>query len=581
MAKQWYYVKDGKRVGPVNPDQLKQLAAAGQLRPSDKVTCDGMQGWAEASKVKGLMPTNEPPPIPRPKASPSPTVAALPAKTQPHIPSNQTTQAVISPEKTTHDGPQAANRKGRGKKIALAVIAVLVLLFAIGKLGGHKKNTIANPGTTPNVVPEEATQVAAGSASPITLPDFSKVDYSYDFSKDDYTTIPADAKRETRTHVIHDDQDASMNGKFAEEEGYVTPSGKFISHGTFKTWYDEAHAKKHYFARYLNDKLHGNVIVYHENGNKKFEFCVVNGEMHGLRRDWEENGQLTWEGYFLTGKKHGVCKEWTNGGKLECEATYVRGVKEGPYTEWYPDGNKKKEQFFVAGEREGFGISWYDNGQKLDQVVFRKGAFHGRYQSWFEDGTLQEELMYDNGDVVYTKGSSVAVFLRKLREICATHNRQGSYLWFGMYNKEILYREIGTPDREVSSGETEIWTYNCGDGMVGLEFEKVAINIRLKETLCKRTSSPKTMQMTTEQFRSALASLTSGEPPGVKVSDLLRTFGAPTVEVIPYVPFRNRQLAYRCSNGLINLTVTVDSVKKCGNKQTEPASYRIAGIGVE
>ena len=52
MASEWYYSHAGQRLGPVSTDQLKDLAAAGQLGPDDLVWKDGMENWVPAGKVK-------------------------------------------------------------------------------------------------------------------------------------------------------------------------------------------------------------------------------------------------------------------------------------------------------------------------------------------------------------------------------------------------------------------------------------------------------------------------------------------------------------------------------------------------
>lgn len=70
MAAQWHYSKGGERHGPVSSEQLKQLAASGQIQPTDLVWRDGMAEWQKASAVKGLFPSQtsspaEPPPIPK------------------------------------------------------------------------------------------------------------------------------------------------------------------------------------------------------------------------------------------------------------------------------------------------------------------------------------------------------------------------------------------------------------------------------------------------------------------------------------------------------------------------------------
>jgi len=67
---QWYYSKNGQRQGPVSSEQLRQLAASGQLQPSDSVWKEGMSQWTEAQRMKGLFPaaptadSHVPPPMP-------------------------------------------------------------------------------------------------------------------------------------------------------------------------------------------------------------------------------------------------------------------------------------------------------------------------------------------------------------------------------------------------------------------------------------------------------------------------------------------------------------------------------------
>jgi hypothetical protein len=53
---EWHYSKNNQQQGPVSAEQLKQLAASGQLNPSDLVWKEGMGQWTEARKIKGLFP---------------------------------------------------------------------------------------------------------------------------------------------------------------------------------------------------------------------------------------------------------------------------------------------------------------------------------------------------------------------------------------------------------------------------------------------------------------------------------------------------------------------------------------------
>jgi hypothetical protein len=55
MASEWYYTVNGQQAAtPVSTSQLKQMAGAGQLQPTDLVWQEGMANWVPASSIKGL-----------------------------------------------------------------------------------------------------------------------------------------------------------------------------------------------------------------------------------------------------------------------------------------------------------------------------------------------------------------------------------------------------------------------------------------------------------------------------------------------------------------------------------------------
>jgi hypothetical protein len=62
MATDWYYTKDGERRGPITTTELKALAKAGKLQPTDLVWREGLETWEPAGKVKGLFNSVPPPP---------------------------------------------------------------------------------------------------------------------------------------------------------------------------------------------------------------------------------------------------------------------------------------------------------------------------------------------------------------------------------------------------------------------------------------------------------------------------------------------------------------------------------------
>jgi len=71
---QWYYSNSGRERGPVPMARLKELAAAGTVKPSDLVWREGMEDWSAASSVEGLFPIAPSPPsaaVPPPSSRPA------------------------------------------------------------------------------------------------------------------------------------------------------------------------------------------------------------------------------------------------------------------------------------------------------------------------------------------------------------------------------------------------------------------------------------------------------------------------------------------------------------------------------
>jgi len=72
MAAEWHYSKNGQQHGPVSAADLKAMAQAGELAPTDKVWKEGMAEWKAAGKIKGLFPSPPGPAPDRPAPPPLP-----------------------------------------------------------------------------------------------------------------------------------------------------------------------------------------------------------------------------------------------------------------------------------------------------------------------------------------------------------------------------------------------------------------------------------------------------------------------------------------------------------------------------
>jgi uncharacterized RDD family membrane protein YckC len=77
MAEEWYVGSNGQQSGPFTLQQLRQMAASGQLSKTDLIWKEGLANWVPCSSAKGLFPaaadfspTSSPRPAPRPTAPP-------------------------------------------------------------------------------------------------------------------------------------------------------------------------------------------------------------------------------------------------------------------------------------------------------------------------------------------------------------------------------------------------------------------------------------------------------------------------------------------------------------------------------
>jgi hypothetical protein len=126
MADEWYYAQQGRQAGPVNMDYLSQLAASGQLQPTDLVWKEGMANWAPARTAAGhLFPA--PAPIPLAAAEPYGLRDAEPLAEPP------TGYRRPQPDQGYYEVPRRHRRAPSGGKNALAAIGITVaLLLVIG-----------------------------------------------------------------------------------------------------------------------------------------------------------------------------------------------------------------------------------------------------------------------------------------------------------------------------------------------------------------------------------------------------------------------------------------------------------------
>ena len=156
MTDHWYYAKQGQRLGPISSQNLKQLAASGQITPTDLIWRKGMANWTPAEKVKGL------------------TFASPPPLTPPSI-----RQPPASANSADDRRPVATGSSNHRTHIAIGSIIGVVLLvgafLVLHSTNGQKPASVASESTARKSVSDIPTQSSARLPKTVRVPSRSAV----------------------------------------------------------------------------------------------------------------------------------------------------------------------------------------------------------------------------------------------------------------------------------------------------------------------------------------------------------------------------------------------------------------------
>lgn len=105
---------------------------------------------------------------------------------------------------------------------------------------------------------------------------------------------------------------------------------------------------------YINDKLEGDYICYHPNGNIKVVANLTQGRLNGLYLKYHETGDIETVANYSDNRRIGVYTEWhpaQGGKKVRCVYTN-EGEIDGVYYEWHPNGRLKTKLLYSNGTLE-------------------------------------------------------------------------------------------------------------------------------------------------------------------------------------------------------------------------------------
>ncbi|MEM9176918.1 MAG: hypothetical protein AAGC67_16980, partial [Myxococcota bacterium] len=89
-------------------------------------------------------------------------------------------------------------------------------------------------------------------------------------------------------------------------------------------------------ARYVDGRLAGPVVGYHENGALFLRGQLVDGTWHGTLMLHHENGEAFWTGAFARGRLHGRVELHHPDGGLAAETRFQHGREDGAARSFHP-----------------------------------------------------------------------------------------------------------------------------------------------------------------------------------------------------------------------------------------------------
>ncbi len=155
-------------------------------------------------------------------------------------------------------------------------------------------------------------------------------------------------------------------------ERYMTDVEKEVKEGKSEIFSSTGQLLETAF--YKNGQLHGQRVLFHENGTTQAIEQYENGQFAATFKAFYDNEQLELEGKYVSGKMDGEWKRYYDSGELMEIVTFVENEENGPFVEYYRNGNKKATGTYLAGDNEHGELQLFDEqGGLIKKMNCNKG----------------------------------------------------------------------------------------------------------------------------------------------------------------------------------------------------------------
>ncbi len=131
---------------------------------------------------------------------------------------------------------------------------------------------------------------------------------------------------------------------------------------------------------------------------EKFTKLKTNGLKEGPAFEYFENGKVSAESFYKNDNLHGERVMYFENGQKQYIEQYKNGAFDGPYLAFYESGEKELEGNYVKGIMNGDWKRYYKNGQLMEVVAFSNNDENGPFIEYYENGNLKAKGTYLDGD---------------------------------------------------------------------------------------------------------------------------------------------------------------------------------------
>ena len=169
-------------------------------------------------------------------------------------------------------------------------------------------------------------------------------------------------------------------------------------HGNYIVYYENGNILRE--VEYKNDKKEGIEKVYYSNKTLSEIYNYKNGQLEGEFFEYHESGNLSKIGQYKDGKKEGEWKKYQNNNLIKI-SNYKEGLYHGEVISYYlqKSGLEKVLKIsnkctYIFGKKEGIEFTYYPNGQLKKEETFHLDNKYGVSKSYYENGQLKEKGRY-------------------------------------------------------------------------------------------------------------------------------------------------------------------------------------------